>query len=677
MNRLAAKALVEVLALFIVFGITPQRARGYPQQEPRPRTPQPSETPCNFVTKSDAESMLGRSVVMRADNDYECWFVQEGFTGGTGPNSKQVHLSIWRYASPKADDVMKTRASIANDHTAQFAVTDVAGIGDAALWSWTPGWGKFDAFRGGTIQVEVIISGLPENTALDYAKKLAARPLGGGATGYDYAAKAAEARTAATTVQSPASYQSTWMRQTKTVRGTVSRLDVKSTGFPKWLTIYFKESPDGAFVVCSPYPDMFMETVGDLYRMVGKTLQVTGIVEGAMCAGRKGGSINVVESAGYRVEGLSAGTLIMAAGSVPRRTQGARLGLDICNAGQPAIDAVVAKQGRAVLFHIPPAQCAHVYEDTAGPASVGFAFTDSRGQWAPARRVDALAASTEIWGRGGGETMSVRRGNADVAVPAQMLFHPPHAICSTNVEYKTEYDPGHPYDARYARQVASGTTTVCDNINYDLNAVAYPDTREVTFEKKCYACPPTSSPAEQAQSRADAQQTTAMMSKISPLAGRVMAGISANAEEGAMKESVEGPPEYRLMSWDELNRIPARAPGGGRPPQMPQYFAMRGTVSRVEMRPAPSGINQTGTWVNVYFRESTEQATGAFGTSYGAINVCTWGTDIFQEMFGPDFRTRMVGQVLEVEGEYGQGCMGWKGSIRIALAHQVRKIASK
>ena len=80
----------------------------------------------------------------------------------------------------------------------------------------------------------------------------------------------------------------------------------------------------------------------------------------------------------------------------------------------------------------------------------------------PARRVDALAASTEIWGRGGGETMSVRRGNADVAVPAQMLFHPPHAICNTNVEYQTQYDPGHQYDARYARQVATGTTTVCD-----------------------------------------------------------------------------------------------------------------------------------------------------------------------------------------------------------------------
>jgi hypothetical protein len=152
-----------------------------------------------------------------------------------------------------------------------------------------------------------------------------------------------------------------------------------------------------------------------------------------------------------------------------------------------------------------------------------------------------------------------------------------------------------------------------------------------------------------------------------------MAGITARAQQSALKESLEGPPEYRLMSWDELNRIPARAPGGGRPPQMPQYFALRGTVSRVEVRPAPSGINETGPWVNVYFRESTEQAT-VFGTSYGAFNVCTFGTEIFEGMFGPDFRTRMIGQVLEVEGEYGKGCMGWRGSIRIELAHQVRKI---
>jgi hypothetical protein len=686
MNRFAPKSLIEVLVLLIAFGVArPQRAHARPQAG----AAGPAEKPCAFLTKAEAESILGRTVVMRSDAASECWFVQEGFTGGTGPNSKQIHLSISRSASPKADDVTRTRAYIANDHTAQYAVKDVAGIGDAALWSWIPGWGRLDAFKGGTVQVQVVIGGLPENAALDYAKKLAARPLGaagGSHYAYDGASKAdaEKIRGAAAIAQSPAAYRDTWRGQTRIVRGTVSRVEMASSGYPKWLTIYFKESPDGAFVACSPYPDMFAETVGDLYRLVGKTLQVTGPVGSAMCAG-KGASINVVESAGYHVENLPAASVAVAAGSVPfRNTNGPRLGLDICNAGQATFDAVVAKQGRATLTRISPAQCGHVYEDTSGPASVGFAFTDSRGQSVPASRVDWRAPSSEIWGKGGGQNLSVRRGNLNVVVPAQMLFHPPSATCHTNSVDSTspwnQVGPGStPAQIREAQRqeaasVPTATTTVCDNTEYDLNVVAYPDTREVTFYKKCYACPPTSSPAAQAQSRAGLQQTTATMSKASPLAGGIMAGVIAGAQQSALKESLEGPPEYRLMSWDELNRVPARPPGGGRPAQMPPYFAMRGTVSRVELRPAPSGINETGPWVNVYFRESTEQATGAFGTSYGAFNVCTFGTEIFEGMFGPDFRTRMIGQVLEVEGEYGKGCMGWKGGIRIELAHQVRKV---
>ena len=128
------------------------------------------------------------------------------------------------------------------------------------------------------------------------------------------------------------------------------------------------------------------------------------------------------------------------------------------------------------------------------------------------------------------------------------------------------------------------------------------------------------------------------------------------------------------MNWSEMNQALSRVrPSGGRPPEMPEYLIIRGTVSRVDVSRYP--LEGSENWVNVYFRESPEQASsGALGTSYGAFNVCTIGTDIFEGMFGPDFRSRMVGQVLEVEGEYGRGCMGWKGSIRISLAHQVRKV---
>jgi hypothetical protein len=271
--------------------------------------------------------------------------------------------------------------------------------------------------------------------------------------------------------------------------------------------------------------------------------------------------------------------------------------------------------------------------------------------------------------------MSVKRGNASVAVSAHMLFHPPPATCHTNVNYETQYDPRHPYDARYATKVYTGTTTVCDSTEYDLNVVAYPETREVTFQKKCYACPPKSSPADQARSRAEVHQTTATMSKISPLAGGIMAGLIGRSQDQAIKESLEGPPEFRRMSWDEMNQALAKVPStSGRPPEMPQFLIIRGTVSRVEV--SPPGASEH--WVDMYFRESPEQASSSFGTVYGAFDVCTSNPEILVDRFGPDFRTRMIGQVLEVEGEYQRYfCKGLKGSIRLTLAHQVRKAAAQ
>jgi hypothetical protein len=97
--------------------------------------------------------------------------------------------------------------------------------------------------------------------------------------------------------QSPASYDPQWMGQNIVVTGTVSRVEV-TPGHPPWVTIYFKESPDAAFVVCSPYPDMFQEKVGpDLSVLIGRTLQAAGQVESPYCGHKvPKGSIRVVES---------------------------------------------------------------------------------------------------------------------------------------------------------------------------------------------------------------------------------------------------------------------------------------------------------------------------------------------------------------------------------------------
>jgi hypothetical protein len=103
--------------------------------------------------------------------------------------------------------------------------------------------------------------------------------------------------------QSPAAFDPQWMGKNVAIVGTVSRVEVDPDGSPQWLTIYFKESPNATFVVCSPYPDMFQERVGlNLSVLIGKTIEAAGQVESPYCGGKvPKGSIRVVESTQWKI----------------------------------------------------------------------------------------------------------------------------------------------------------------------------------------------------------------------------------------------------------------------------------------------------------------------------------------------------------------------------------------
>jgi len=88
-----------------------------------------------------------------------------------------------------------------------------------------------------------------------------------------------------------------WYGQNLVVRGTVTRVYVQpSGGLPHWVTVYFKESPNARFVLCSPYPDLFETKFGsDFSGLIGRIVEVGGPVEESMCQG-KTGSIRVLTS---------------------------------------------------------------------------------------------------------------------------------------------------------------------------------------------------------------------------------------------------------------------------------------------------------------------------------------------------------------------------------------------
>ena len=375
--------------------------------------------------------------------------------------------------------------------------------------------------------------------------------------------------------------------------------------------------------------------------------------------------------------------------SLPLHAQQGSVALSVCNAGKVAIDLFVSGSGKVSSSHIGAADCALIAKSVGsmGPAYVGLAFVDARGQWGAARRQDLLPD----FGIGvltrANQSVPVRHGNTTVSLPMQLLFQPRVPKCTT---YRSATERLSPFatDAERAEarrlDAMSPAETVCEDLAYTLNALAYPDSREITFNNFCDPCDKKAdariTPEERAakQQRSDAvNREIGNLEATGPLGALVIGNVVKQANQQAQEDEKERqqerrqqqPESYQPMTWKEMNLALAKVrPAGGRPPEMPEYLIIRGTVSRVDV--SPPGASEH--WVNVYFRESAEQASTSYETVYGAFNVCTSNAEIFSDMFGPDFRSRMIGQVLEVEGEYQRAyCKGWKGSIRVTLGRQV------
>lgn len=389
---------------------------------------------------------------------------------------------------------------------------------------------------------------------------------------------------------------------------------------------------------------------------------------------------------------------------LPLHAQQASVSLSVCNAGKVDIDALVAKDNHVTTSHIAPSTCADAYSEHSGiPAYVGFAFVDSHGQWGTPHRFDLLpdfgsrhdntadntALAQVLLGQRpqpasepvrvlatANQDVSVRRGNKDAPAQLQFSFSPSNPAChqSQTGGASHVWTDNLPLNAT-SSQVATAaredaqasanrgtlkTETVCDHFVYTLNAVAYPETRELSFEKVCARCPSKEKP-DSPEQQAAAHQVIGMMSAVSPTIGAMVnQGNQQVLDERQAREEQLKPPA--LQNWPDFNLALARIPrSGGLPPGMPRKIAIRGTVSRIEF--SLPGASEP--WVDVYFKESPD----------GIFNVCALYPEIFQDAFGADFGTRMIGQAIEVEGRLQRSrCKGHKGGIRVTLSRQMRRI---
>jgi hypothetical protein len=307
--------------------------------------------------------------------------------------------------------------------------------------------------------------------------------------------------------------------------------------------------------------------------------------------------------------------------------------LRICNEGKLDIDVFVSQAGKMFNSHVSAATCATVSEGTE-PAYVGFAFADSRGQWGAARRLDLFPdfGHNVLVPVNRNETVS--HGNANLTLPMLLSFRPRSPECRPSGGYSEAANL--PFNAtvsqRAVAQIADtnrahrdSADTTCETLDYILYAKAFPNTREVSFRD--------------ANARAPERAQRMNWSDLLP----------------AMRKIARS-----QKLWDVI----------------PRYIVIRGTVSSIEER--DDSVEPGVRWVDIAFRESPAIDTGPNRRPYSEFNVCTSKPDVFETLFGADFRTSMIGKTIEVEGEIAPGneCRGLRASIRVTLARQVRLVPS-
>jgi hypothetical protein len=151
------------------------------------------------------------------------------------------------------------------------------------------------------------------------------------------------------------------------------------------------------------------------------------------------------------------------------------------------------------------------------------------------------------------------------------------------------------------------------------------------------------------------------------IAGGAYTQKSADAVHKAVESQMSGRPRKRpdftphLQNWPDFSvALAAAGASSGMPPGVPRVITVRGTVSKIE-EAAP---NASEHWIDIFFKEAPD----------GRFDACSLGPEILSDVYGPNFRTALIGQVIEVEGDIQRYyCRGYKGSVRISLAHQARR----
>jgi hypothetical protein len=206
---------------------------------------------------------------------------------------------------------------------------------------------------------------------------------------------------------------------------------------------------------------------------------------------------------------------------------------------------------------------------------------------------------------------------------------------------------------------------VCDQLVYNLNVEAYPSTKEITYRQFCDSCEKKEEASLTPEQRAARERVSAagagiirQMESLGGAAGamvkNVMAGAAAVQAEEEQQRAAELAPAMRINLSDMTSYIYVAFRKDSRMKPVNRHIVVTGTVASLEVSSRPPDR-----FYNVYFKEDPEHQ----------FAFCASSAD---DVFGPDFATRMAGKKVEIEGQLNKWCHGANGSIRVVLEHQMR-----
>jgi hypothetical protein len=141
-----------------------------------------TRNPCDVITKAEAEALVGGPLIgpQLSPQGTLCKYYESGY-GESPSRTRLVTIGVWVDDRPDDEAVNTRRLAVTRDSSLlPIAVKELAAPGDAAIWVWAGNrLGALYAFRGGTTEVAVKISGTTQAAALAAAKRFAIRALGG------------------------------------------------------------------------------------------------------------------------------------------------------------------------------------------------------------------------------------------------------------------------------------------------------------------------------------------------------------------------------------------------------------------------------------------------------------------------------------------------------------------